>query len=492
MIENYSPAQQPSRIMRAGNPWHGIVESSTLTTTTGSISKAWPNQPDSGDAWLYKPAGLPTPTTPLDQQALGMEWRNSAVLSGWWERQLYGQELVGGNHAWVADVDGIGHSVHADLTISGGYLSGDVKLRPLTIPAGTTITRSVSLAVSDAGHWDIMAISPDGTTVYIGIWPATYDGNSVVYSQVAGCRGMAKLTYDSTQLPAGTHIAYAAPYQWAKIAIGTGATATLSMHRTTAQCVQVFTVLENTSDNGTLLGPCDEGGDTFYDIQESVYDWEMSTLHGISWTESGTEIETHMVVRRRREDASTTTMDCDDPDGEVFSSVIDYQDDYYISIRTGGTNRSTLQVSQGETGRVTTWFNNGDQASTTPGSSTYSMAMDGHTFSSAPALNVLATTDDTTSSTIVDGSSDGFVAHVVRWTNNAFSLVLVPYQGTWMASPYLGGVVNVLTGARGTATGTVTGTGDFVDTLYAGDEGYIAVDPYSHTLTTSETPIGVV
>lgn len=209
MLKKASPVAQPSRVTQCGNPWHGLVEAGTLTTTEGAITRAWPNQADSGDAFLLKVPGMPTPTTTPAQTAQGMEWRNSAIISGWWERQLYGQPIPGANMAylysagsgqtWLADLSEIILEYNGTLEVT--TFKGYVRFRSTRFqPTPEAIVSDyASNGIDDDEYYyrDVVAINADGSAAIIGLWPRYYSASELLYSEAVAARGMGQLTHSS-------------------------------------------------------------------------------------------------------------------------------------------------------------------------------------------------------------------------------------------------------------------------------------------------------
>lgn len=484
MIEYNSPAPQPGRVVRFGCPWHGVVQGGSLTTTEGGVSHAWSTQPDAGDAWLFAKPGLASQTTPAGQQALGMEWRNQATVSGWWERQVYGQPLPGGSKSWVAAIDGVTYAVHANLAISLGMLSGNVVLRPLTIPGGTVVYKSVSVTVpnwrgSNASTvWDVVSISPDGCTVYIGLWGTVGGGSTITYSQASGLRGIAKLTNAGVD-------SYVPPGAWMKIALTSGPNAALSVYKTASEAVTFTVITDTNSHTGAQLGPC--AGETWFTWEGtySLYDWEIATLIGITWTAGGTQRDIHFVEHRATEDTGTQTDNgtCD-PTAYSFSVVKDQL--YEMIIRVAGTDVSKCVTAWNQTSTGTIDASGTSTTNSTTDNSA-SVTVNGNSIDTGTVFNSYADTGGITWTIQGDGGALT-LGSVVRHTNNAWEIVLWPDTSSFLSSPTRYGIVNALSGAIETSSATFTSSTPLAD-LYGGSVIHATVDPYTEDLQTYASAI---
>jgi hypothetical protein len=159
-----------------GNPWHGIVSDGTLVTSVGEKSLSW-IQPDSGDCFLVKAPGIDEVPRTLEQLAIddaaGAEWLNYALLTGWYERQLYGKPMSAGadaNQRW---------SVTLNLTAGNTALTGSIVFSRLELESTeqqtiSGLSLSVTWPASNGEYWDVIAVSEDGSRILLGLWA---DGN---------------------------------------------------------------------------------------------------------------------------------------------------------------------------------------------------------------------------------------------------------------------------------------------------------------------------
>jgi hypothetical protein len=169
-----------------GCPWHGIVSGGNLTTTVGGVIREWA-QPDSGDCWLVKAHDIPEVTRTPEQleldAAAGAEWRDYALLTGWYQRQLYGKPLSSGSTAnkriiYLPEA-GHGWSAFLNLTAGNTVLTGSIVLSRLKL--GSTeqqtisgLSLSLSWPASNGEYWDVVAVSENGSKIVLGLWS---DGN---------------------------------------------------------------------------------------------------------------------------------------------------------------------------------------------------------------------------------------------------------------------------------------------------------------------------
>lgn len=95
----------PGRVTVWGRPWHGLVEGGTLTLPNGA-TMAHPYPGDAGDADVLAfrlpgtPAVVRSPEQAAADAAAGRQWLDYALISGRYDRQLYGQR-IGGNGTWL-------------------------------------------------------------------------------------------------------------------------------------------------------------------------------------------------------------------------------------------------------------------------------------------------------------------------------------------------------------------------------------------------------
>lgn len=126
----------PGRVTVWGRPWHGLVEGGTLTLPNGA-TMAHPSPGDAGDADVLAfrlpgtPAVVRSPEQAAADAAAGRQWLDYALISGRYDRQLYGQS-IGGNGTWLyAAPDGSRWLV---------TLAGVPATHNLTMPWATSVT----------------------------------------------------------------------------------------------------------------------------------------------------------------------------------------------------------------------------------------------------------------------------------------------------------------------------------------------------------------
>lgn len=519
--------------VRCGNPWHGVIAGAVLTTTTGGITMAWPQQPDSADAYLYVMPGLAAPVTPADETALGMAWRNTAIMSGWWARELYGRALPGASKAWLLADAGTTHAVNASgLTINDvagvKKLAGDLVFRPLVVNGGLpAITQSLApftLPDQDRAQLDIVAMSRTGDKALVGVWPTTYKAEAVTYTQAAACRAMAHWVYGGAQyrLP---------PMSVISLAVSTAAVSAASLkteadiakmtHEHIVPITQVIPdlqVIDSSVSDWTYSGPPDNPTFCSWRTESRTYGW----VDNPGYQNSEIERTFEKIVGAYHK-----------ADGTVAWVVLRYRHDYawhadYMG--SGGAGEQTRTVGgeyvEGElecVGLTTGWTPDlGVGVITWSGSGSsvraVELVVDGTVKSSVVETWAFAQNESTpfhyTSRTlVVDGYSmpynglsggslpgsnpDGdlpydappqlstvaayrfaqMAVHAVRYSNNAWGLAM---NGLSLSihpkNAYRAGVVNLVTGTRAAAEGYITIPGDgHISYLYT--NRFAAVEP---------------
>lgn len=192
MISNGLPTAMSANVIDCGNPWHGIAEGGVLDYG-GAENRLW-TTPDSGDCFLIQVPGAPgsVQETSLNPDH---QWLEYGLLSGWWQRQLYGQPLPGGRLSWVFSA-GLGNTYIVDasaldFTDPATHFGGDLVLQSTRCssspPAADSQFGMVALpSGAGTGHWDIVAINQDGSEALIGLWSA-----ATTYTEANNNRGAA-------------------------------------------------------------------------------------------------------------------------------------------------------------------------------------------------------------------------------------------------------------------------------------------------------------
>jgi hypothetical protein len=187
-----------ARVLDCGQPWHGLSVASELDFG-GVDPMAWP-QPDSGDCWsVHVPGAAGGTQDPQTNEY--HQWLDYGLLSGWWQRQLYGQVLPAGRLSYLYTY-GVGHTYVVDITsitFTGDNLGGSLDLHATVASAAPpdTLTLAPDDLDLDAAYTlrDVIAFNADGSQAILGVWPTTYLGETLTYSQSALCRAQARLIY---------------------------------------------------------------------------------------------------------------------------------------------------------------------------------------------------------------------------------------------------------------------------------------------------------
>lgn len=147
MLYRKATAPGPCRVIRGGQPWHGLMRGSTLALSNGGTRPCV--APDSGDTYYVKKPGLPVPTTPSSIAAQGGEWRNDAVLFAKQHRYAPGSPAnIGGKQFFYFAPSG---------RVWGISIQVSVESPPFTISwdwvtqTGTTMTFRVRVTASSQG-----------------------------------------------------------------------------------------------------------------------------------------------------------------------------------------------------------------------------------------------------------------------------------------------------------------------------------------------------
>jgi len=145
------------RVSKFGCPWHGKLESTTLTLPD-STTKTWVAATGHGGIDVVQPAGVGSTSNDAADTAAGREWRNYALISGE-SRVFYGKVL--GFNRWVY-VPAQGNAFHCRI-ISGtgtgnssdGSASLTIGVRRMAIDGTSDAERSISISLSPIGQKQI-------------------------------------------------------------------------------------------------------------------------------------------------------------------------------------------------------------------------------------------------------------------------------------------------------------------------------------------------
>lgn len=167
-----------------GNPWHGALQGTTLVTESGvSTSTAYPAL--TPDTHLVEFTGLPEFTTPDADLALGLKWKNYAILIGNTRRYSPKAAIAFGNskHIYLTADKTHYHITVTGTTISGSISSGTAYNQPILIRAAkasgsgletssTLINTTLSVTAKGDGsgcYTQASTFSPDGKKLAISI-----------------------------------------------------------------------------------------------------------------------------------------------------------------------------------------------------------------------------------------------------------------------------------------------------------------------------------
>lgn len=521
-----------SQSVRCGNPWHGVIVGAVLYPTIGGPPKSWPQQPDSSDAFLYVKPGLPVPVTPIEESSIGMKWHNTAIISGWWKRELYGQFMLGASKAWLLTgvdftraVDASGLSV---VDVGGTKkLSGDVVLRPLvlnsTLARATLALTQFALPDQDRSKLDVTTMKRGGEQALLGLWPSTYKSESVSYTQAAECRAMAHWVYGGAyyRLPPMSYLTLSVSTAAVSVAtLKTEADIAKMTHEHIVPFTQVIPdlqVVDSSVSDNTYSGPPSSPQFCQWREESKTYGW----VDNPGYQHSEIERTFEKIVGAYHK-----------ADGTVAWVVLRYRHDYEwhaTFVGSGGTGTQTRIVGgvyNEETevcdGIGTAWAPNlGTGSIQWSGSGTsvraVELVVDGVVKSSVVESYAFAQTESvpfhyTSQTLVVDGYSmpynglsggrltgpnpDGdlpydappqpstvaayrfaqMAIHAVRYGNNAWGLAMNGLSLTiHPTNAYRAGVVNLVTGTRAPAEGYITIPGDHISYLYT--NRFAAVEP---------------
>jgi hypothetical protein len=528
VITDGLPPRQPCRVVDCGQPWHGLASAGELDYG-GASPMTWIT-PDSGDCWVVRVPGAPgsVQATPLNPDH---EWLDYGLLSGWWERQLYGHALPGGRLSYLY-AEGVGDTYIVNLSgltfkTSNTKLGGTVTLKSTNVaaspPAAINLTTN-DLTLDAARHiFDVVAINADGSEAIIGCWPSSTGGNAITYRADEQNRGAACVSVGGT--------AYRpVPPTLVKLVL-TATTATLSLYKAATEVVgnsnsgsqtlgDSLYFNQHTVDTVTHSGPGDictrhdwvvdylgsTGSCTYTctshtEPETSLDEWEYETriLIGHYYTAAGVLTPVELVATTdytldsaaavigdhlewvegtewngsNCEDVSTPAPDPDPMLG--FEVTYTLASTLSVSIQVGGSAKSTLTVDCTDSGTI-----NRDpygvliSSSDSPASD---LDLDGTTLSTA------------LSAATANYSSHGWLAaidlpglctvHAVRYSNHAYGLMVTGLAGAHPA--YLGGVCNLVADSRAAAVGWVDAPDDTVEYPYT--ERRVSIHPDDGTVS---------
>jgi hypothetical protein len=446
-----------ARVLDCGQPWHGLSVASELDFG-GVDPMAWP-QPDSGDCWsVHVPGAAGGTQDPQTNEY--HQWLDYGLLSGWWQRQLYGQVLPAGRLSYLYTY-GVGHTYVVDITsitFTGDNLGGSLDLHATVASAAPpdTLTLAPDDLDLDAAYTlrDVIAFNADGSQAILGVWPTTYLGETLTYSQAALCRAQARLIY-------GLHDYRVIPNALVTLDITETAgvlDAALAMLKTPAQ------MAEHTEDDVfDESGGDPETGEGYYHIAHNYQTWRK--IVGAYYRSDGAIA--YVVLQYRY------TFDW-----SRLENVGAGTETHTVSLIVNGTTKSTLAYSIDwelqNLGVPIGW------APVRLGG--VLLDLDG---TGLPANGMTAGTvggvkpdelDMVASFTLWDYTTPAnerdVVIHAIRYSNHAWGLALIGLNtGIHGAgnTAYLGGIVNLLDGSRTANIGyrTVGLVGDALADTYA-------------------------
>lgn len=467
MIAGGLPIRQPARVVDCGQPWHGLSVAGWLDYG-GVDPMAW-TQADSGDCWAVR-----VPSAPGSVQAEPLnpyhQWLDYGLISGWWERQLYGTPLPGGRLSYVYTA-GLGHTYITDLTglvFDGDNLEGSLDLHAtiarVTPPATLTMSPDPLDLAASYLHRDVIAFNATGAQAILGVWPQYMLGETLTYSQSALCRGLARLIY-------GFHDYRAIPSALITLDIDES-DATLAILKTPAQ------MAEHTEDDEFYESGGDpETGEGFYEIAHNYQTWRK--IVGAYYRSSDGAIAYVVLQYRYTYDWSrdenvgagtelhTLTLEVDGATESTLAYSADWElQDYgvplgWIPVRLGGVSLDF-------------------DGTALPANGMTSGTVGGAKPDDLDLVASFVLWDYNTPSNERD-----VVIHAIRYSNHAWGLGLLGLNTTIHGTghtAYIGGIVNVLDGTRGANIGyrSVSLVSDAMQDTYA------TVHPVDETISQGE------
>jgi hypothetical protein len=508
-----------------GCPWHGIVSGGNLTTTVGGVIREW-TQPDWGDCWLVKAHDIPAVERNDEQIALddaeGAEWRNYALLTGWYNRQLYGKKMsagVDGNQRSIfLPKAGHGWSVFASLNAGGSTLAGNLVFSRLHRGSSEEQTVAISQAItwpfSTGAHWDIVAKNADGSKLVIGLWSANAGYPSVMAYKHAWPKQRARAKVDeTTSNPAFSEYfnRVIAPFQYVLLTIA-GGTDEVPDITVTPSVLYTFADTEKQIKSFHFSVPYPTK-DLYLHNTGSAYQYELvdagsSPGAGYSLVQGGMPVgagqiqhETESIVgvyfdlasgalktvkvRVTAQTDGVWSYDLGSPTVTpgTFVRTYDCSSAGKISLQIDGTEVSKLDLADSRSGggeEINQFF---EHVSNVSGTASGSATLDGTSiYTETFAVSGSGGVDNVQMYSQTDtkqGCSGGVVfnqgrlrvdGHGMEYASGAFGLVFelnvfVP-TGGFPRTIVAGGVTSVVTKARGSTIGTVSTSGGYVNYVY--------------------------
>lgn len=503
-----------------GNPWHGIVNGGTLYTGLG-VTREW-TQPDSGDCWLVKAHDVAEVERSPEQLAIdaaaGAEWRNYALLTGWYNRQLYGKPMNAGADSNQRSVyvpkAGYGWSVYANLSAAGTAVAGNLVFSRLHLGSTEQQTVAINQAVtwpfSTGAYWELVAKNPDGSKLVFGLWSVNAYGtsNPLNYKHsYPNQRARAKVNEStSSGIWSTRHTRVIAPFQYVLVTLTGGDDETPTI-TATPSLLYSFTDTEKVIKTNVTVTPFDRIDLYFvfdgvnYSYQEvaagapgpggslvedslpkntAVFESETETIVGVYFDMATGNLKT-VKVRTYTTNSQTWTYDYGTPGPSMFNFRRDntVAESGTIKLEIDGTVVSTATFTAAWTaGEMIDW--SFAHQSFVDGSATGEADIDGTPFYSetkvvsnpnAPAMFMdLRTREGVSGSLIGNYGWLTIDAHGLEYSSGAFGLVLdlnmVPPGGGMARTIVAGGVASVVTKTRGSTIGTVSTSGGYVNYVY--------------------------
>lgn len=198
-----------------GSPWHGYMVGNKLTLDTGrTITVPESAAVRDSRTYLLRLPGLPVPETPPAQAALGMEWRNYALIGG---GHLHGANIGsprwiyidGAGKPWVMRVD-LGYTqtqVLIDVTVERPYSHFDPAGPPMTGTALPQIvldktpyvdTRMAPGFETGLFTWNIGDVQDNGGALLLLLWMPRNSDSTGFYHPHGTLRGVLEVRLAGT------------------------------------------------------------------------------------------------------------------------------------------------------------------------------------------------------------------------------------------------------------------------------------------------------